>query len=136
LRKRYKSRIELSKKQRKENKIKPYRGTDKVLSTFPKDEIKETRYELRNVSDSSSSVTMKEAILFLTKMDRSSRLWSKEKEQLSQNYQIILEQNNTLREENNRLQHKLNEVEEDYRTLLQVMERARKLVVLEENEQV
>lgn len=136
MRKRYKSRIELSKKQRKENKIKPYRGTDKVLSTFPKDEIKETRYELRNVSDSSSSVTMKEAILFLTKMDRSSRLWSKEKEQLSQNYQIILEQNNTLREENNRLQHKLNEVEEDYRTLLQVMERARKLVVLEENEQV
>ncbi|MEH6949737.1 RsfA family transcriptional regulator [Bacillus sp. JJ634] len=136
LRKRYKSRIELSKKQRKENKIKPYRGIDKALSTFSKDEIKENRYKLQNVSDSASSITMQEVLLFLTKMDMSSRLWSKEKEQLSQSYQIILEQNNTLREDNNRLQNKLNEVEADYRALLQVMERARKLVVLEEKERV
>ena len=136
VRKGYKSRIELSKKQRKENKIKPYHGTDKVFSTFPKDEIRETRYELQNVSDSSSSVTMQKVILFLTKMDNFLRLCSKEKEQLSQDYQIILEQNNTLREDNNRLQNTLNEVEEDYLALLQVMERARKLTVLEEKERV
>ncbi|MET3316925.1 UNVERIFIED_ORG: cysteinyl-tRNA synthetase [Peribacillus simplex] len=127
VRKQYKSGIELAKKQRKEQAVKETDfETESVVAEFKTIEQK-TNEEREN-----ESITLQEVILYLTKMDELIQLDSKEKEQISEHSLLLEQENDRLQDENRLLKENLKVVEEDYRALMQIMERARKLSVLED----
>ncbi|KON68387.1 RsfA family transcriptional regulator [Peribacillus butanolivorans] len=127
VRKQYKSGIELAKKQRKEQAVKETDfETETVVAEFKTIEQK-TNEEREN-----ESITLQEVILYLTKMDELIQLDSKEKEQISEHSLLLEQENDRLQDENRLLKENLKVVEEDYRALMQIMERARKLSVLED----
>ncbi|MFB7640901.1 RsfA family transcriptional regulator [Peribacillus butanolivorans] len=127
VRKQYKSGIELAKKQRKEQAVKETEfEMETVIAEFKTIEQK-TNEEREN-----ESITLQEVILYLTKMDESIQLDSKEKERISEHSLLLEQENDRLQDENRLLKENLKVVEEDYRALMQIMERARKLSVLED----
>ncbi|MFE4349544.1 RsfA family transcriptional regulator [Peribacillus butanolivorans] len=127
VRKQYKSGIELAKKQRKEQAVKETNfETETVVAEFKTIEQK-TNEEREN-----ESITLQEVILYLTKMDELIQLDSKEKERISEHSLLLEQENDRLQDENRLLKENLKVVEEDYRALMQIMERARKLSVLED----
>ncbi|MEJ9230716.1 RsfA family transcriptional regulator [Peribacillus butanolivorans] len=127
VRKQYKSGIELAKKQRKEQAVKEIDfETETVVAEFKTIEQK-TNEEREN-----ESITLQEIILYLTKMDELIQLDSKEKERISEHSLLLEQENDRLQDENRLLKENLKVVEEDYRALMQIMERARKLSVLED----
>ncbi|MFF2287003.1 RsfA family transcriptional regulator [Peribacillus butanolivorans] len=127
VRKQYKSGIELAKKQRKEQAVKETDfETETVVAEFKTIEQK-TNEEREN-----ESITLQEVILYLTKMDELIQLDSTEKERISEHSLILEQENDRLQDENRLLKENLKVVEEDYRALMQIMERARKLSVLED----
>ncbi|MED3691696.1 RsfA family transcriptional regulator [Peribacillus butanolivorans] len=127
VRKQYKSGIELAKKQRKEQAVKETDfETETVVAEFKTIEPK-TNEEREN-----ESITLQEVILYLTKMDELIQLDSKEKERISEHSLLLEQENDRLQDENRLLKENLKVVEEDYRALMQIMERARKLSVLED----
>ncbi|MFE4896868.1 RsfA family transcriptional regulator [Peribacillus butanolivorans] len=127
VRKQYKSGIELAKKQRKEQAVKETEfEMETVVAEFKTIEHK-TNEEREN-----ESITLQEVILYLTKMDELIQLDSKEKERISEHSLLLEQENDRLQDENRLLKENLKVVEEDYRALMQIMERARKLSVLED----
>ncbi|MBK5445796.1 RsfA family transcriptional regulator [Peribacillus sp. TH16] len=127
VRKQYKSGIELAKKQRKEQAVKETEfEMETVVAEFKTIEQK-TNEEREN-----ESITLQEVILYLTKMDELIQLDSKEKERISEHSLLLEQENDRLQDENRLLKENLKVVEEDYRALMQIMERARKLSVLED----
>ncbi|WP_409305319.1 RsfA family transcriptional regulator [Peribacillus sp. SCS-155] len=145
VRKQYKSGIELAKKQRKENKKASGEEFDfePAESYYIEDSdlnIEETAAdEGENLKDDQaaaaqvSSVTMEEVIQYLKNLDELSRMFGRERDKLLIDYEIIKRENARLLEENSRLKESLQNVESDYHGLLQIMDRARKLVVHEED---
>ncbi|WMX57188.1 RsfA family transcriptional regulator [Peribacillus sp. R9-11] len=127
VRKQYRSGIELAKKQRKEQAVKETEfEMETVVAEFKTIEQK-TNEEREN-----ESITLQEVILYLTKMDELIQLDSKEKERISERSLLLEQENDRLQDENRLLKENLKVVEEDYRALMQIMERARKLSVLED----
>ncbi|MFE0505879.1 RsfA family transcriptional regulator [Peribacillus butanolivorans] len=127
VRKQYKSGIELAKKQRKEQAVKETEfEMETVVAEFKTIEHK-TNEEREN-----ESITLQGVILYLTKMDELIQLDSKEKERISEHSLLLEQENDRLQDENRLLKENLKVVEEDYRALMQIMERARKLSVLED----
>jgi prespore-specific regulator len=135
VRKQYKSGIELAKKQRKENK----KSKDVERLTAPEAEQPESNevyveaIETDYSRTNSHSVTIEEVIQYLIKLDELSKLFGKERDQLTTQFETIKKENELLHEENNRLTESLRAIENDYRGLLQIMDRARKLIVHEED---
>ncbi|MDF9762513.1 MULTISPECIES: RsfA family transcriptional regulator [Peribacillus] len=128
VRKQYKSGIELAKKQRKEQVVNdpdlerdsvPVVENNTIEQKSPQEEEKE-------------SITLQEVILYLTKMDEFFQLENKEKERIFERSLLLDRENGRLLEENSLLKENLKAVEEDYRALMQIMERARKLSVQED----
>ncbi|MDM5295561.1 RsfA family transcriptional regulator [Peribacillus simplex] len=128
VRKQYKSGIELAKKQRKEQVVNdpdlerdsvPVVENNTIEQKTPQEEEKE-------------SITLQEVILYLTKMDEFFQLENKEKERIFEQSLLLDRENGRLLEENSLLKENLKAVEEDYRALMQIMERARKLSVQED----
>ncbi|AMM92357.1 hypothetical protein UP17_07245 [Peribacillus simplex] len=128
VRKQYKSGIELAKKQRKEQVVNdpdlerdsvPVVENNTIEQKSPQEEEKE-------------SITLQEVILYLTKMDEFFQLENKEKERIFEQSLLLDRENGRLLEENSLLKENLKAVEEDYRALMQIMERARKLSVQED----
>ncbi|PLT34311.1 RsfA family transcriptional regulator [Bacillus sp. V5-8f] len=130
VRKQYQSGIELAKKQRKENKKTNVEQmvTATVVPVFAEDKL-EPKNQGPQVS---SSVSIEEVIQYLKKLDELSKLFSKERDQLTNRFNEIREDYEALKEENRALKGQLKTVEEDYNSLLQIMDRARKLIILEE----
>ncbi|PKF87292.1 RsfA family transcriptional regulator [Bacillus sp. BA3] len=128
VRKQYKSGIELAKKQRKEQVVNnPEIERDSVAAVENVTiEEKPPRHEDKE------SITLQEVILYLTKMDEFFQVDNKEKERISERSLFLEQENVRLLEENALLQENLKAVEEDYRALMQIMERARKLSVQED----
>ncbi|CAH0260979.1 RsfA family transcriptional regulator [Peribacillus sp. NPDC101481] len=128
VRKQYKSGIELAKKQRKEQVVNnPEMERDSVAAVENVTiEEKPPRHEDKE------SITLQEVILYLTKMDEFFQVDNKEKERISERSLFLEQENVRLLEENALLQENLKAVEEDYRALMQIMERARKLSVQED----
>ncbi|GAB6258873.1 MULTISPECIES: RsfA family transcriptional regulator [Peribacillus] len=128
VRKQYKSGIELAKKQRKEQVVNnPEMERDSVAAVENVTiEEKPPRHEDKE------SITLQEVILYLTKMDEFFQVDNKEKELISERSLFLEQENVRLLEENALLQENLKAVEEDYRALMQIMERARKLSVQED----
>ena len=128
VRKQYKSGIELAKKQRKEQVVNnPEMEMDSV-AVAENVTIEEKTPE----HEDKESITLQEVILYLTKMDEFFQLDNKEKERISERSLFLERENDRLLEENVLLKENLKAVEEDYRALMQIMERARKLSVQED----
>lgn len=128
VRKQYKSGIELAKKQRKEQIVdNPEMERDSVAAVE-----NVTVGEKAPGHEDKESITLQEVILYLTKMDEFFQLDNKEKERISERSLFLERENVRLLEENELLKENLKAVEEDYRALMQIMERARKLSVQED----
>ncbi|KWW11561.1 MULTISPECIES: RsfA family transcriptional regulator [Peribacillus] len=128
VRKQYKSGIELAKRQRKEQAVlEPDAEQNPVAAVeHSKFEQEESQEEVQD------SITLQKVILYLTKMDEFFQVDNREKERISAHSLLIEQENCRLQEENALLRENLNAVEEDYRALMQIMERARKLSVQED----
>ncbi|MED3832856.1 RsfA family transcriptional regulator [Peribacillus frigoritolerans] len=128
VRKQYKSGIELAKKQRKEQVVNNPEVERDSIATVENVTIEEIKPE----HEDKESITLQEVILYLTKMDEFFQLDNKEKERISERSLFLERENVRLLEENVLLKENLKAVEEDYRALMQIMERARKLSVQED----
>ncbi|MGE7760768.1 RsfA family transcriptional regulator [Peribacillus sp. NPDC097895] len=128
VRKQYKSGIELAKKQRKEQVVNDTEMERESVAVVENNTIEPKAPQ----EEEKESITLQEVILYLTKMDEFFQVDNKEKERISEQYLFIEQQNVRLQEENALLKENLKAVEEDYRALMQIMERARKLSVQED----
>ncbi|MFP7296024.1 RsfA family transcriptional regulator [Neobacillus niacini] len=131
VRKQYKSGIELAKKQRKELK----------KQTVPKetDYQKEFTHEETTsaITHMSEGVTFQSVLHFLENLHKKASAASSIEEAKEKSVQKIKELEKkaySLAAENERLSKNLKAIEEDYRSLIEIMERARKMVVLQEED--
>jgi prespore-specific regulator len=129
VRKQYKSGIELAKKQRKELKkqtvqVEEEKGTEivGVVEQIPSNE---------------GFVTFQTVIHFLEGLHRRAQVSTnieKDKEKSFEKIKELEKKTYYLAAENERLTKNLKAIEEDYRSLIEIMERARKMVVLQEED--
>ncbi|MEH7382413.1 sporulation-specific transcriptional regulator GerR [Bacillus sp. JJ1533] len=128
VRKQYKSGIELAKKQRKE--LKKQNNGEQLQQ---KQESENTEFS----SNKQTDLQLRDIIRFLEEYEKTeNELQNVMKENKSLNTQIskLQEQVNTLTAQNNTLENNIQLIEEDYKALIEIMERARKMVVLQEDE--
>ena len=136
VRKQYKSGIELAKKQRKEYKAQENpRLNDEIELEIENENVNKPlpKRELLQDLQVNSSISLQEVIAFLKEKEEIAQLYQQNQQHHSIEYENLKLENARLREENETLQTQLISVEEDYRALLQIMERARKLIVHEED---
>jgi len=123
VRKQYHSGIELAKKQRKERKKLNYRS----------DEItEEPNSDFKNDSEETVKITLPKVIAFLEQLNDAGLDAGAENEQVQKLLRQAEDENLALREELSELQAKLSSIEDDYRALIEVMDKARKMVILED----
>lgn len=131
VRKQYKSGIELAKRQRKEIK----NGAQTVSKlTEKKQEVLETPHT--NPEDN-RSISFEEVVYFLKSLYV--RIEQQENQQIEiEHYKSKIEELvkevKELATENEKIKKELNMVEQDYKALIEIMERARKMVVLQEED--
>jgi prespore-specific regulator len=131
VRKQYKSGIELAKKQRKELK-KQSVPSEKDLTVEIVSEETGTSISTRN-----EGVTFQSVLHFLENLHKKASAASSIEEAKEKSIQKIKElekKSYSLVAENERLSKSLKAIEEDYRSLIEIMERARKMVVLQEED--
>lgn len=136
VRKQYKSGIELAKKQRKEYKTQENpQLNDEIELEIENVNVSKPlpERELLGNLQVKSSISLQEVIAFLKEKEEIAQLYQQDQQHHSIEYENLKLENTRLREENETLQTQLISVEEDYRALLQIMERARKLIVHEED---
>jgi len=129
VRKQYKSGIEVAKKQRKESK--KYNRVESDL-TEPS-EIENKDEKLSN----DQNLTLRNVISFLEEYEASQKKVNeliKENNQLKNKINQLGHDTHKIMEEKNALRNSLKIIEEDYKALIEIMERARKMVVLQEDE--
>mgnify|MGYP005751533157 FL=1 len=127
VRKQYKSGIELAKKQRKELK--------KGVTPSVNNEEKELK--MVNVEEQTDALTISSIISFLGQLEEMEASYVKlqaENNFLKQKILKLENDINSLTEKKRELERSMNLVEEDYKALIEIMERARKMVVLQEEE--
>ncbi|PLT27686.1 RsfA family transcriptional regulator [Peribacillus deserti] len=133
VRKQYKSGIELAKKQRKQSKKNHFEapGQEPVNEIPLKSQEKNLPVQ---ESISEPLINLNDVIQFLVEYDQSFHRKTKEQEneELKQELEQLKKEHERALEFNRQLQEKLKTVEDDYRALIQIMERARKLMFLEE----
>jgi prespore-specific regulator len=131
VRKQYKSGIELAKKQRKELK----KQSIPAENDHPGDPVMEETTS--SVSNKSEGVTFHAVVHFLENLHKKASATSSIEEAKEKSIQKIKElekKTYSLAAENERLTKNLKAIEEDYRSLIEIMERARKMVVLQEED--
>ncbi|MEM5000547.1 RsfA family transcriptional regulator [Priestia megaterium] len=124
VRKQYKTGIDLAKKQRKELKAR----------TVSKDEEQPARL---SYMEAEKHISLNEVIKYLENVDQGQRHSSElleANEELQQKIERLQEKVTILEKEKKALQNNLLIVEDDYKALIEIMERARKMVVLKEDE--
>jgi prespore-specific regulator len=125
VRKQYKSGIELAKKQRKELK----------KQSIPQE--KDNPNEVVSEETPSSTVTFQSVLHYLDDLHKKASSVSsieEAKEKSNQKIKELEKKSYSLAVENERLTKNLKAIEEDYRSLIEIMERARKMVVLQEED--
>jgi prespore-specific regulator len=130
VRKLYKSGIELAKKQRKELK-KQSQNTE----VDRKEDMSEE--ETVTLSSQVNSITFEAVIKFLEGLHNKAETSSGIESALvksNEKIQVLEKKTYSLVAENERLTKNLKAIEEDYRSLIEIMERARKMVVLQETD--
>jgi prespore-specific regulator len=131
VRKQYKSGIELAKKQRKELKKQSVPSEKDLTVEIVSEET------ASSISTSSEGVTFQSVLHFLENLHKKAAAASSIEEAKEKSLQKIKElekKSYSLVAENERLAKNLKAIEEDYRSLIEIMERARKMVVLQEED--
>ncbi|TYR82622.1 RsfA family transcriptional regulator [Priestia megaterium] len=124
VRKQYKTGIDIAKTQRKQLK-------SRIVS---KDDEQPTRL---SYIDGQSIVSLSEVIKYLEAIEKAQKHSSglvQANEELQQKLERLQEKVTVLEKEKKMLQNNLLMVEDDYKALIEIMERARKMVVLKEDE--
>ena len=136
IRKQYKTGIELAKKQRKEIKknseLEPKEQEYAIESSFIPN--KETEGPSQMVE---KEIVFEEILIFLNKLYERSQGLKEYEESLGTYKEKIIELEHKLKDvttENIRLQKEFYTMENDYKALVEIMERARKMVVLKDEE--
>ncbi|ANB58606.1 transcription factor, RsfA family protein [Anoxybacillus sp. B7M1] len=122
VRKQYKEAIELAKKQRKEVK---------------KERTQLVQKEAGQGEDKTAKLTWQDIIAFLQRYQQSSAQYQHvmdENRALKRDMEQLQQMITKLQLEKERLQKELKAVQEDYKTFIGIMERARKMVILEEEQ--
>ncbi|MBP3040256.1 RsfA family transcriptional regulator [Bacillaceae bacterium Marseille-Q3522] len=130
VRKQYRSGIELAKKQRKQLKHQPRIKTEVTISTR-EDKAEKEGLLLKNKEAKPLSIDLEDLIQVLKKLyDQAS-----EKEKHGESVQQFLEKNQLLEKkiyeltvENEKLEKALSTIQQDYRELMKIMDRARQFV--------
>ncbi|MEK5443241.1 MULTISPECIES: sporulation-specific transcriptional regulator GerR [unclassified Fredinandcohnia] len=129
VRKQYKSGIELAKKQRKE--LKKQNNGEQLQDNSLEQVI------IENVDSKQQVLQLKDVIRFLEEYEKTESEFQKvvnENRNLNTQISKLQEQVKTLKAQNNTLENNIQLIEEDYKALIEIMERARKMVVLQEDE--
>jgi hypothetical protein len=134
VRKQYKTGIELAKKQRKELK--------KQTADVKEDKENENDHFVASASDFQASIpdgtiTIQAVIHFLEGLHHKVEATTSIEEDREKSFEKIKELEKKafyLAAENERLSKNLKAIEEDYRSLIEIMERARKMVVLQDED--
>lgn len=133
VRKQYKSGIELAKKQRKELK-----KNTQVEALEPVEEKQENVQLAEPVAEKSDLIIEFEQLVgFLKELYNAAESSNQQKEELNQyegKIQDLEKQIYYLATENEKLSKELKTIEQDYKALIEIMERARKMVVLQEED--
>ena len=136
IRKQYKTGIELAKKQRKEIKknseLEPKEQEFAIESSFIPN--KETEGPSQMVE---KEIVFEEILIFLNKLYERSQGLKEYEESLGTYKEKVIELEHKLKDvttENIRLQKEFYTMENDYKALVEIMERARKMVVLKDEE--
>ncbi|WP_019242416.1 MULTISPECIES: RsfA family transcriptional regulator [Bacillus] len=124
VRKQYNSGIELAKKQRKESKKSHLKG--KSISNV----VEEVQQE---ILEKSQSISLKDVISFLVALENDMSSKGIEDERVKQDILSLQEENEILKKEVEEFESKLVIIEEDYRALIEIMDKARKMVISEES---
>ena len=124
VRKQYNSGIELAKKQRKESKMSHLKG--KSISNV----VEEVQQE---ILEKSQSISLKDVISFLVALENDMSSKGIEDERVKQDILSLQEENEILKKEVEEFESKLVIIEEDYRALIEIMDKARKMVISEES---
>lgn len=124
VRHKYEQAIQLAKKQRKELKRAQAMKSAKNVSKLQSQQL-------------SKPIDLDDVIQFLTQLKEDRSQTSTEikdlKERLEKEKEQLLKENEKLKKELKSLEQKYSIVQEDYQSLIQIMERARKMVVLQED---
>lgn len=129
VRKQYKSGIELAKKQRKEIKKQSYPNDNESIVSDSSVSILQEKV--------SNGITFQAVIHFLNGLYKKAELSSNVQEDNQKSFGKIKELEKKtfyLAAENERLEKNLKAIEEDYRSLMEIMEKARKMVVLQDGD--
>jgi prespore-specific regulator len=132
VRKQYKSGIELAKKQRKENKKQTVLEYKEVPETFPVNE--ESQEKVQERPQQKKMLPFPVVVDFLKGLYEKVEKQSTQAESLEQyetKIKDLEKQTFQLTAENEKLTKELRMIEDDYRALIEIMERARKMVVLQ-----
>ncbi|MBU7592004.1 RsfA family transcriptional regulator [Metabacillus halosaccharovorans] len=132
VRKQYKTGIEVAKKQRKELRTHISQDTEDLTESH--DEVAGEAPAIQ--IDSQSKNTIKELISFLQQYEEAPSLQvvQEENSQLKIKIQSLERRIAELQQEKQSLVNHIQIVEEDYRALIEIMDRARKMVTLQEDE--
>lgn len=133
VRKQYKSGIELAKKQRKESKKQPPFNEGESIQEPVNEEVVPTPL----VNELRSTITFAAVIHFLEGLQQKAQASSGfevERKKSSEKIKELEKKTYYLAAENERLSKNLKAIEEDYRSLIEIMERARKMVVLQDED--
>ncbi|WP_223595983.1 RsfA family transcriptional regulator [Neobacillus bataviensis] len=133
VRKQYKTGIELAKKQRKELKKQAVESEDTLIQELGQVESVSSAPS----NEQESPITLSAVIHFLEVLNNKVEQTSSIEEDRNKSIEKIKELEKKtyyLAAENERLSKNLKAIEEDYRSLIEIMERARKMVVLQDED--
>ncbi|WP_079530373.1 RsfA family transcriptional regulator [Halobacillus hunanensis] len=139
VRQKYEQAVELAKKQRKEKKRSEANMPNPiVVNTIEEDEheVDEVRQEVPVLTDKEIS-PQPEKTLSLSQIIKQLKAYQKEssnQQNLSQKYQTLESENKKLASMNQQLTNQLNSMTEDYQALIQIMDRARKMVMFDDQD--
>ncbi len=133
VRKQYKSGIELAKKQRKELKKQPAYNEEEFVQEAVKEEVVPSPAG----NEQGSKITFATVIHFLEGLQQkaqASTSYETDRKRSTEKIKELEKKAYHLAAENERLAKNLKAIEEDYRSLIEIMERARKMVVLQDED--
>ncbi|WP_075981031.1 RsfA family transcriptional regulator [Bacillus massilinigeriensis] len=138
VRKQYKSGIDLAKKQRKELKksASPVLMSNESVTKKSNEFVEESTSQLTG-KDSKSSLTFDEVINYLQSIYQEAKKSMNHEEEIGaydHKIQALEKQIYYLVAENEKLTKDIKMIESDYKALIEIMERARKMVVLQEED--
>ncbi|CRK80596.1 RsfA family transcriptional regulator [Neobacillus massiliamazoniensis] len=133
VRKQYKTGIELAKKQRKE--LKKHTVQTEDVDVLKMASLDETEFASSEKQD--GAISFQSVIQFLEQLYKKAESTNSMEEDREKTFEKIKELEKKtfyLAAENEKLSKNLKAIEEDYRSLIEIMERARKMVVLQDEE--